>query len=370
MKKLTIILDVDDTLMPCVEPAADIVREETGFDIRYENTTTWGFTNFPREIGDRMREVMASAEFHRSQHPFPGAVDMVRKLQADGHNIIIFSAVPPEAMGERSISIQKYFPIPSGNIVLGGNKNLMKADIMLDDGLHNIMDSQCRYPILFRRPWNMTEKRVLSVSSYSEFLDIVNRIAEAPQDGWIKESMKKRPEFIALVGPSASGKSTIIKELLRDPRFAMASAVTSRKPRGDEQNGEYHFVSRLDFIEMDEKGVLIEKTEYLGNFYGMSMEDVKPIWDEGKIPIRPMDINGAMAVKKAFGEKAVTIFIRRNKEAVLKALIERNSQTNDIVRRILNLDQEYANESLCDWTVSNDGRIEETVKQILQIVNH
>ena len=62
--------------------------------------------------------------------------------------------------------------------------------------------------------------------------------------------------IIIFSAPSGSGKSSIIKELLKeeDLNLAFSISTTSRIPRGKEQNGvEYYFISVDEFKEKIDK---------------------------------------------------------------------------------------------------------------------
>ncbi|NES53370.1 5'-3'-deoxyribonucleotidase, partial [Escherichia coli] len=62
----------------------------------------------------------------------------------------------------------EYFPfIPHSNVVLCGNKNIIKADIMIDDGIHNL-ESFEGMKILFDAPHNRNENRFIRVMNWEE----------------------------------------------------------------------------------------------------------------------------------------------------------------------------------------------------------
>ena len=95
-----------------------------------------------------------------------------------------------------------------------------------------------------------------------------------------------------------------------------------------------------------------------------------PVFRHGKYVNRAMDMHGANAVKSFLGKKAVLVFIRRDKAAIIESLLERVKQGNSegVVSRILNLDQEMGNESHCDWVIDNNQEPKLTAKQLLQIL--
>ena len=60
------------------------------------------------------------------------------------------------------------------NILIGARKDLLNADMMLDDAPQNLDGANTRYPVLFRQPWNYGKTGLLSVSTYAEFLTLVS----------------------------------------------------------------------------------------------------------------------------------------------------------------------------------------------------
>ena len=86
-------------------------------------------------------------------------------------------------------------------------------------------------------------------------------------------STKRRGQLIVLSGPSGTGKSTVIAELLQArPDLYFSVSFTTRPPRPGETDGkEYHFVSRETFEDMISKGAFLEYAQYVENYYGTSL---------------------------------------------------------------------------------------------------
>ncbi len=79
--------------------------------------------------------------------------------------------------------------------------------------------------------------------------------------------MRKKGELYIISAPSGTGKSTVIRCLmkLRKNLFFSVSATT-RKPRPEERDGrEYHFISREQFEDMIGHNEFLEYAEYVGN---------------------------------------------------------------------------------------------------------
>lgn len=67
--------------------------------------------------------------------------------------VVIATNVPPVCAGARVNAIIKHFPeiIPS-NILIGARKDLLVADMMLDDTSQNLEQANVDYPVLYRQP--------------------------------------------------------------------------------------------------------------------------------------------------------------------------------------------------------------------------
>lgn len=97
-------------------------------------------------------------------------------------DVYFITAVAPAFMGIRAKQILTAFPeFPPENIILGNAKNLVQFDIILDDAIHNVLETPATYPVLMRKPWNWKMTGLLSVNQMSEFVSLVRQIIHASQ---------------------------------------------------------------------------------------------------------------------------------------------------------------------------------------------
>ena len=79
-------------------------------------------------------------------------------------------------------------------------------------------------------------------------------------------------KLIVFSAPSGSGKTTIVKHLLKQPELNLEFSIsaTSREKRGKEINGkDYYFLTAKEFISKIKKDEFLEWEEvYRDNFYG------------------------------------------------------------------------------------------------------
>ena len=82
--------------------------------------------------------------------------------------------------------------------------------------------------------------------------------------------MNEKGLMISVSGPSGVGKGTIIEEIRRMfPECKHSISVTTRPPRGEEQDGvEYYFRTKDEFEKLVKEGEIIEYDMYVDNYYG------------------------------------------------------------------------------------------------------
>ena len=102
---------------------------------------------------------------------------------------------------------------------------------------------------------------------------------------------------------------------------------------------------------MERAGAFFETTRYAGNSYGSMLKDIEEILERGNDAVMAVDICGGIALKRAFGKRALLAFAERPKEELIAAVLERDCPKEEKVGRILSLDTELRNEEFCDLTV-------------------
>lgn len=78
--------------------------------------------------------------------------------------------------------------------------------------------------------------------------------------------------IIAIIGPSGSGKDTILKRIVETNDVNKIIGYTTRPIREGEVNGvDYHFITPKDFAEKVLNGEMIEATSFNNWFYGTGL---------------------------------------------------------------------------------------------------
>ena len=119
-------------------------------------------------------------------------------------------------------------------------------------------------------------------------------------------------KVIIFSAPSGSGKTTLVKHCLEHfPELEFSISCTTRNPRGTEKDGvDYHFISPEKFRQKIWEEAFVEFEEvYEDKYYGTLKSEVERIWNDGKTVIFDVDVKGGIALKKYFGDQALSIFI-------------------------------------------------------------
>ena len=168
---MKIICDADDVLISCNAYALQLLSQTKGQYFDISGVSAWG--PIGNELDERM-QFLEYAEFYENQPALPGAREFLISLMEKA-DVFIATAVYPEFMGERIRRIQTLFPeFPLNHIIMGKRKDLFHAYIMLDDGIHNLLESNCTLPVLFRQPWNQNASGICCVDDYADFLTLVD----------------------------------------------------------------------------------------------------------------------------------------------------------------------------------------------------
>ena len=363
--RLSTALDVDDILMECTSYAIKLANEKYKFDppLTIYEKDRWG------KLGTRIDSIypyFTDPEFYRTQPVYEGAKEFVRRL-CQMTEVFICTAVPPEFMGIRAQRIREEFPeIPADHIYMGARKDNIHTDIMFDDAMHNILNSSAKYPVLMRRPWNQEATGMLAVNYYDEFLKIVEVIADSYSAGH-SSSDAGASDIVVLVGPSGSGKSKIATRFLeQNGNFEKLISYTTKDPTAIEENKWYSYVSLDDFRSMCDSGEIVQSTMYAGHGYGSKKNDVERILNQGRRVMTTMDICGAMSLKTHF-KNVTTIYIKRDKKALMTNILSKNSSVEDKVNRLVAIEYEDKNAALCDYVISFDS-YDEAVGQLHEIL--
>ncbi|MEO8446057.1 MAG: guanylate kinase [bacterium] len=180
--------------------------------------------------------------------------------------------------------------------------------------------------------------------------------------------------LFVIAAPSGTGKTTIVKNILKDnPSFIFSISATTRIRRKNEKDGsDYFFFSKDEFEKKISNNELVEyEIVFNGEYYGTLKSFVDENLSNNMNVIFDIDVNGALNIKKIYGINAVLIFIKPPdietlKERLKKRATESPEQINERIKRV---DLEIGKANEFDYIVVNDN-LEKAVSEVQTIINN
>ncbi len=178
---------------------------------------------------------------------------------------------------------------------------------------------------------------------------------------------------IIFSAPSGSGKTTIVRHLLKTCDYLDFSISATTRPRREarEIDGkDYYFLSSEVFKQKIARNEFVEWEEvYDGNYYGTLSSEVDRLWAMGKHVVFDVDVKGGLKLKEHFKDRALAVFVRVQDLAILeKRLRHRNTESEEsIKRRLAKATYEMTFENEFDKILISD-KLEKTLKTAEDLV--
>ncbi|MCF6340866.1 MAG: guanylate kinase [Sulfurimonas sp.] len=168
----------------------------------------------------------------------------------------------------------------------------------------------------------------------------------------------KSGAILVLSGPSGSGKSSLLAEVINDIGECYFSISTTTRPiRKGEVNGvHYHFVDEEEFKKDIDEDQFLEYAFVHGNYYGTSIKPVKKALKEGKLVLFDIDVQGNTIVTNRLGDITTSVFISSPTLSELKKRLEaRSTDAKEVIdRRVKMARKEIQRISEYDYLIVND----------------
>lgn len=191
-------------------------------------------------------------------------------------------------------------------------------------------------------------------------LDIINHFRKV-----------RRGAMFIIEAPSGTGKTTVIKELLKaDANLKFSVSVTTRSPRAGEQNGvDYFFISDEQYNEHLKNDDFYEYVDsQYGSRYGTLRSEVDSFISVGQDVIFDMDWVGLRQMKEKAKVDVVSIYLLPPSiKELRRRLVDRHDDINIINQRMGVIREKMSHWDEYDYVVINAdlNQTIETVKEII-----
>ncbi|WP_238992861.1 guanylate kinase [Jiangella aurantiaca] len=168
---------------------------------------------------------------------------------------------------------------------------------------------------------------------------------------------RSAPRVIVLSGPTAVGKTTVVKKLrAAHPELWISVSTTTRPPRPREIDGEhYHFVDDATFDKMIEQGEFLEwAVVHKRAKYGTPRGPVERALAAGHSVLLEIDLQGARQVRETIPDALFVFLAPPSWDELVRRLIGRGTETEaERERRLTTAREELAAEAEFDVTLVN-----------------
>ncbi|HMK17956.1 MAG TPA: guanylate kinase [Chitinophagaceae bacterium] len=185
--------------------------------------------------------------------------------------------------------------------------------------------------------------------------------------------MSSSHKIIIITAPSGAGKTSITRHLLKTfpGKLSFSVSAATRQRRDYEKDGvDYYFMSVDDFKEKIQHNEFVEwEMVYEGKYYGTLTSEIHRIWEEEKVPLLDIDVQGAVHVQQEHREQTLSIFIEPPSVDELKRrLSSRGTETPEsLATRVNKATYELSFKDHFDKVIINDD-LEKACKEAETIV--
>lgn len=187
--------------------------------------------------------------------------------------------------------------------------------------------------------------------------------------------MEKKGKIIAISSPSGGGKTSVVKQILKDfPQIIFSVSATTRPKRSNEVNGvDYFFVTEQEFELKIKKDEFIEWERFYDYYYGTLKSFVDDNIKSGKSVLFEVDVKGALSLKMIYPDSFLIFIDPPSYEELVKRLKNRKTESaEDLQKRIDRAKMELSYKDKFDYIFVNDdlNKVYSNVKSLInEIIN-
>lgn len=172
--------------------------------------------------------------------------------------------------------------------------------------------------------------------------------------------------IFALVGPYASGKSTLITRLMDLGVHYIPVYSTSDAMRLKKDKRMVNFISKSAF----EQGDWIVKVAYKGDYYGIRKQDMLSAIKDNKVSVTVLDQNGVKQLAKLMTGHLSTIYLMTDYVSLVDRMLRLGLNNAEMKYHL-----EYAESNnefnfwkSADFIIKNTGAVEPAFNQLMAIM--
>lgn len=187
MRQLTILVDMDDVLECLVDAWSKELNRRYGTSVMTEDIDDWAIAKFfPTLTKAQLFAPLNEPGFWKTISPMQNAPEVLYRLKNDGHTIRVVTASHFNTVAPKIKWLLENYPyLKWEDVIIASDKSLIKGDIMIDDGTHNL-ETFSHTRILFDRPhnraYNAHSNGMIRVKNWDEIYNLISFLAGGTND--------------------------------------------------------------------------------------------------------------------------------------------------------------------------------------------
>lgn len=183
MKRLTVLVDMDDTIEDLLGSWVAFLNKTHGTNVEPNDVSGWDVSKFfPTLTKPQVFAPLYDDDLWRTVKPIDSAADVLQQLIADGHTVYIVTSSLYETLPVKMTEVLfKYFPfLKWDDVIITKHKQLIRGDVLVDDGVHNLEGGDYLKILMdapHNRTYNATDGGMHRVTDWNEIYELITQYA-------------------------------------------------------------------------------------------------------------------------------------------------------------------------------------------------
>lgn len=145
-RKLIIASDLDSIIIDLIRPWLGWYNEKHDDTVHIDHVTSYKIENFTKKT-DRVFDFFQDHDNYRNCPVLPGAAEGLAAFHAAGHDVVIATSTAGQTAAIKWELVKKAAPwLNANNVMVGSRKELIRADVFIDDAPKNITRYRKAWP--------------------------------------------------------------------------------------------------------------------------------------------------------------------------------------------------------------------------------
>lgn len=200
--EITVLVDMDDTIERLIPAWVDWLNALHDTNVHPDDITEWDIHKFfPSLDKSEVYAPLYDDKFWETVKPREDAVKYLSRLMDMGFNLYICTTSNYQTIKSKlEFVINRYFPfIPWSRVITTHNKQLLNADILVDDAIHNLVGGSYKKILMtvpHNKDYDVSNDDMIRVHDWEEafyqIIDLANNILEYKHGVQLNENNQKR----------------------------------------------------------------------------------------------------------------------------------------------------------------------------------